>query len=71
MLCGALVQPGLHQERSECRMKTPCEKLARLQNAACIRRGQVSKHDSTSTETLDNERDDATIALTVRVWYRR
>ena len=71
MLCGALVQPGLQHELSESRLKTPCEKLARLQNAARLRRAQVSSHDSMSTAMLDNGRNDALSALAVHGWYRR
>ena len=65
MLCGALVQPGVQQGLSESRLKTPCEKLARLKNAACLRRAQASSLDSTPTAMLDNERNDALIALAV------
>ena len=71
MLCGALVQPGLQQELSESRLKTPCEKLARLKNTVFLRRAQASSLDSTSTSMLDNERNDALIALAVLVRCRR
>ena len=71
MLCGALVQPGLQQGLSESRLKTPCEKLARLKNAVFLRRAQASSLDSTSTSMLDNERNDALFALAVLVRCRR
>ena len=71
MLCGALVQPGLQKGLSESRLKTPCEKLARLKNATCLRRAQASSLDSTSTSMLDNERNDALIALAVLDRCRR
>ena len=71
MLCGALVQPGLQKGLSESRLKTPCEKLARLKNAVFLRRAQASSLDSTPTAMLDNERNDALIALAVLARSRR
>ena len=46
-------------------MKTPCEKLARLKNAVFLLRAQASSLHSMSTAMLNNERNDAIIALTV------
>ena len=71
MPCGALVQPALWKDHSQCRMKTACEKIARLKNAVRLRRAQASNHDNTSTAMLDNERNDALIALAVLVRCRR
>ena len=65
------MQSGLQQGLSESRLKTPCEKLARLKNAACLRRAQASSLDSTSTAALENKRDYALSALAVLGWYRR
>ena len=59
------MQPELQKDDCQFRMKTPCEKLARLKNAVSLRRAQASSLDSTSTAMLDNERNDALIALSV------
>ena len=71
MPCGALVQREPQKDNLRFRMKTPCEKLARLKNAVFLRRAQASSLDSTSTSMLDNERNDALIALAVLVRCRR
>ena len=68
---GVAGQPGVGRHVPHSRHKTPCEKIARLQNAACLRRAQASSLDSTSTSMLDNERNDALIALAVLVRCRR
>ena len=52
--------------------RVPTEDAVRKdQNAACLRRAQASSLDSTSTSMLDNERNDALIALAVLDRCRR
>ena len=66
-----LVQWGLRKGDAQPRMKTPCKKLAPLKNAVRLRRAQASSSHDTPAATMDNERDDALIALAVLARYRR
>ena len=67
----ALVQSALQKGDCQCRLKTPCEKLAPLKNAARIRQAQASSLHDTRAATMNNERDDALIALAVLARCRR
>jgi hypothetical protein len=66
----ALHQSGLHKGESQSRLKTPCEKIEPLKNDVRLRRAQASSSHATHAATMDNERDDALIALAVLARYR-
>ena len=66
-----LSQPALQTGHLQCRLKTPCEKLAPLKNAACIRRAQEASAHNTDAEMMEDERGDALFVLAGLVWYRR
>ena len=61
----ALAQRGPQQGESRSPLKTPCEKIGPLKNAVRLRRAQESSSHDTPAATMDNERDDALIALAV------
>ena len=62
----ALAQWGPQQGESRSPLKTPCEKMGPLKNAVRLRRAQASSSHDTPVATMDNERDDALIALVGR-----
>ena len=61
----ALAQRGPQQGESRSPLKTPCENIGPLKNAVRLRRAQESSSHDTPAATMDNERDDALIALAV------
>jgi hypothetical protein len=65
-----LHQSGLHKGESQSGLNTPCEKIEPLKNAVRLRRAQASSSHVTHAATMDNERDDALIALAVLARYR-
>ena len=67
----ALVKWGLRKGHACARFKTPCKALAPLKNAMRLTERVEYSSNDTPAATMDNERDDALIALAVRVWYRR
>jgi hypothetical protein len=52
-------------------LKTPCEKLAPLKNAACIRRTQEASVHDTDVAMMEDEHDIALFVLAELAWYHR
>ena len=66
-----LSQPALQTGHLQCRLKTPCEKLASLKNAACLRRAQEASAHNTDAVMMEVERGDALFMLAGLAWCPR
>ena len=62
---------ALHTGRLQCRLKVPCEKLAPLKNAACLRRAQEASVHDTDVAMMEDEHDIALFVLAELAWYHR
>ena len=67
-VCTPHAQPGPQRGRLRSPLKTPCEKLAPLKNAACIRRAQETSAHNTDATKLVAGRGDALFVLAALVW---
>ena len=65
------VQPGPQTGRLRSPLKTPCENLAPLKNAACIRRAQEASVHDTDVAMMEDEHDIALFVLAELAWYHR
>ena len=55
----------------QCRLKVPCEKLAPLKIAVCIRRAQEASAHNTDAEMMEDERGDARFVVAALDWCSR